>query len=149
MEFTVLTLLISLREIIPSLFFSRDCFFMAVLKKTYQIFHWKHTYVIKKNSWRNRIMGWFITLSVCVCVCMCMLDHVWLFCDPLWNYSLPDLSVHGVFQVRNTGVGCCFLLQKIFPNQELNPHLLHLLHLAGGFIITVPHGKPVTLKGDH
>ena len=31
-------------------------------------------------------------------------------------YSLP----------WNTGVGCHFLLQGIFPTQGLNPHLLHL-----------------------
>ena len=36
-------------------------------------------------------------------------------------------SVHGVLQVKNTGVGCHFLLQGIFPTQRLNPHLLHLL----------------------
>ena len=41
-------------------------------------------------------------------------------CSPLgscpWNF--PD----------NTGVGCHFLLQGIFPTQNSNPHLLHLLH---------------------
>ena len=26
---------------------------------------------------------------------------------------------------KNTGVGCHFLLQGIFPTQGLNPHLLH------------------------
>ena len=29
---------------------------------------------------------------------------------------------------KNTGVGCRFLLQGIFPTQGLNPYLLHLLH---------------------
>ena len=29
---------------------------------------------------------------------------------------------------KNTGVGCHFLLQGIFPNKELNPCLLCLLH---------------------
>ena len=29
---------------------------------------------------------------------------------------------------KNTGVGCHFLLQGIFPTQGLNPHLLCLLH---------------------
>ena len=29
---------------------------------------------------------------------------------------------------KNTGVGCYFLLQGIFPTQGSNPHLLHLLH---------------------
>ena len=30
-------------------------------------------------------------------------------------------SVHGVFQARNTGVGCNSLLQRIFPTEGLNP----------------------------
>ena len=29
------------------------------------------------------------------------------------------------FPGTNTGVGCLFLLQEIFPTQELNPGLLH------------------------
>ena len=29
---------------------------------------------------------------------------------------------------KNTEVGCHVLLQEIFPTQELNPSLLHLLH---------------------
>ena len=44
-------------------------------------------------------------------------------CKPL-NYSLPGFSVHGS-PGKNTGVGCHFLLQGIFPTQGLNPHLLH------------------------
>ena len=38
------------------------------------------------------------------------------------------------FPGKNTGVGCHFLLQEIFPTQELNPGLLHcrqmLYHLS-------------------
>ena len=33
---------------------------------------------------------------------------------------------------KNTGVGCSFLLQGIFPTQGSNPHLLHLLHWQAG-----------------
>ena len=29
------------------------------------------------------------------------------------------------FSGKNNGMGCHFLLQRIFPTQELNPHLLH------------------------
>ena len=36
----------------------------------------------------------------------------------------------------NTGVGCRTLLQGIIPTQGLNPHLLHILALAGGFFTT-------------
>ena len=37
---------------------------------------------------------------------------------------------------KNTGVGCHFLLQGIFPTQGLNPHLLHLLHWQAWFFTT-------------
>ena len=37
--------------------------------------------------------------------------------------SLPASSVHGISS-KNTGVGCHFLLQGIFPTQGLNPFLL-------------------------
>ena len=39
--------------------------------------------------------------------------------------SLPNSSVHGIFLGKNTRVGCHASIQKIFPTQELNPHLLH------------------------
>ena len=41
------------------------------------------------------------------------------------NCSPPGSSVHGISQGRNTGVGCHFLLQGIFPTQGLNRCLLH------------------------
>ena len=44
------------------------------------------------------------------------------------SVSPPDFSVHGIFQAKNIVVGGHFLLQKIFPIQASNPHLLHLLH---------------------
>ena len=46
------------------------------------------------------------------------------------------------FPGKNTGVGCHFLLQRIFPTQGLNPSLLHcrqtLYHLShqGSLVIT-------------
>ena len=43
---------------------------------------------------------------------------------------------------KNTGVGCHFLLQGIFPTQGLNPHLLHLLHWQADSLPVVPPGKP-------
>ena len=39
-------------------------------------------------------------------------------------------------------MGCPLLLQGIFLIQGLNPHLLHLLHLADRFFTIVPPGKP-------
>ena len=44
--------------------------------------------------------------------------------------------------VKNTGVGCHALLQEIFLIQRLNPHLLYLPALAGGFFTLAPPGKP-------
>ena len=55
------------------------------------------------------------------------------FCDPI-DCSPPGSSVHGIFPGMNTGVGCHFLLQGIFPTQGLNPGLPHcrqtLYHLS-------------------
>ena len=44
------------------------------------------------------------------------------------DYSLPGSSANGIFQARNTGVGCHFLLQGIFPTQGSHSNLLCLLH---------------------
>ena len=40
------------------------------------------------------------------------------------------------FSSQDTGVGCCALLQGIFPTQGLSPHLLHLRALAGRLFTT-------------
>ena len=47
-------------------------------------------------------------------------------CPTLWDpmdYTLPGSSVHGIFSGKNTGVGCHFLLQGMFPTQVSNPYL--------------------------
>ena len=72
-----------------------------------------------------------IRLCVCVCVCLCVcvcvrvLSLVSFFLTS-WTVATRLLCPWN-FPGRNTGVGCHFLLQGIFPTQELNPHLLHLL----------------------
>ena len=53
-----------------------------------------------------------------------------------------SLRPHGLYPARllcpcdspgkNTGVGCHFLLQKIFPTQGSDPRLLHLWHWQAG-----------------
>ena len=55
--------------------------------------------------------------------------------------SLPGSSVHGDSLGKNTGVGCQFLLQGIFPIQELNPSLLHC---RPDSLPTELWGKPTT-----
>ena len=61
-----------------------------------------------------------------MCGCVCWLSHVWLFATPR-TVALSGSSVWN-FPGKNTGGGCHFLLQVIFPIQGSNPHLLHLLH---------------------
>ena len=47
---------------------------------------------------------------------------------------------------KNTGVGCHFLLQSIFPTQELNLRSLASPASIGGFFTTVPPGDPKKKK---
>ena len=50
---------------------------------------------------------------------------------------------------KNTGVGCHFLLQGIFPPQGLSPHLLCLLHWQMDFFWLLCHlGSPTKLVRD-
>jgi len=58
---------------------------------------------------------------VCVCAQSCPTLCSLMDCSP------PG-SDHGIFKARNTGVGCHFLLQGIFPIQWLNLCFLCLLH---------------------
>ena len=45
-------------------------------------------------------------------------------CDPMDCWP-PGSCVHGISQGKNTGVGCHFLLQRIFLTQRLSPHVLN------------------------
>ena len=55
------------------------------------------------------------------------LQLCWTLCDPMdCSRDSPG---------KNTKVGCCALLQGIFPTQGSNPHLLCLPALAGGSCI--------------
>ena len=53
--------------------------------------------------------------------------------------SLPGSSVHGIFLSKNAGVGCHFILQRIFPTQGWNPSLQCLLYQQ---MDSLPPGKP-------
>ena len=75
---------------------------------------------------------------VCVCVCVCVCSVV---SDSLGLYGLQPPP--GNSPGNNTGVGCHFLLQGIFPAQGSNPGRLQLLHWqTDGFFTPVPSGKP-------
>ena len=75
---------------------------------------------------------WFL-ISCCLVTKSCPALH-----DPM-DCSLPGSSVHGVFIGKNTGMGCYFLLQRIFLTQKLTPSSPAL---AGGFFTAEPPGKP-------
>ena len=62
----------------------------------------------------------YIYIHVCVCSQSCL-----TLCDPI-DCSPLGSSVHEIFQAWNTGAGCHFCLQGIFPTQGLNLCLLHL-----------------------
>ena len=53
-----------------------------------------------------------------------MLSRIWFFCDPM-DCGPPGSFCSWDFSDKNTGVGCHFLLQGIFPTQSSNPRLLH------------------------
>ena len=60
-------------------------------------------------------------------------------CDSM-DCLLPTGLLHPWdFPGKNTGVGCSFLLQRIFPTQGLNSPAL-----AGGFFTAEPLEKPTT-----
>ena len=59
-------------------------------------------------------------------------SQVWL-CEPVF-------SVHGIFPGKNTGMGCHFLLQRVFPTQGSNSCFLHLLRLLHCRLVLYPWG---------
>ena len=67
---------------------------------------------------------WFacVCTRVCVCVCAQLLSFVRLF-ETLWSIVCQIYVCD--FPGRNTGGGCHFLLQGIFPTQGSNTGLLH------------------------
>ena len=62
-------------------------------------------------------------------------------CDPM-DCSPPGTSVHEDSPGKNTGAGCCALLQGIFPTQGWNPGLLQMDSLP-----SEPPGKTLNVKG--
>ena len=66
---------------------------------------------------------------------------VWLFVTSWWAMWPTRLLCPWNFSGKNTGVGCHFLLQRIFRIQGLNPCLLHFLPCSW-FFTAEPRGKP-------
>ena len=82
-----------------------------------------------------QVRGKMLLYTGCVCSLAQLCPSL---CGPT-DCSSPGSSAHGIFQARNTGVGCHFLLQGVFSNQGSNPHLLCLLHWQADSLPLVPH----------
>ena len=67
-------------------------------------------------------------------------NRVWLSAT-LWTVTHQAPLSMGLSS-KNTGVCCHSFLQRIFPTQGLNPHLLCLLHWQADTLPLVPLGKP-------
>ena len=75
-----------------------------------------------------------------------MLSHVQLFATP-WTLAF-QAPLPMKFFSKNTGVGCHFILQGIFPAQGLNLCLLHPLHWQAGSLPLAPPGKPQKMHSE-
>ena len=67
-------------------------------------------------------------------------------CGPM-DCRLHVSSVHRNSPGKNTGVGCHFLLQGIFPTQGSNPGLLHLLQWLVASLSLCQSGARLNQKG--
>ena len=74
-------------------------------------------------------------------------------CPTPWVFAIPWTVAHQAplslgFSSKNTGVGCCALLQEIFPTQQSKPGLPHcwqiLYHLRQLYL--KPKSKQLALK---
>ena len=68
-------------------------------------------------------------------------SHVYLFVT-LWTIAC-QAPLSWDSPGKNSRVGCCFLLQGIFPTHGLKLCLLCLLHWQAGSLPLVPPGKPI------
>ena len=94
----------------------RPIFFMYFNRNNYFIKFSTEIYVKKQKS----------SIKIDICCCLVYKSCVTLL-QPHRLYS-AGLLCPCDFPGKNTGVGCHFLLQGIFPTQVLNPCLLQLLH---------------------
>ena len=81
-----------------------------------------------------------------ICLCALSPSHVQLFTIPWTVACQAPLSMD--FPGKNTGVGCHFLLQGVFPTQGSNPHLLCLLHWQVDSLPLSHLGIPISEVND-
>ena len=91
---------------------------ISVKKTIYNLDYGKELYILYLRRPLTKKITHTLTIGVCK-----SLSHVQLYTTP-WTDS--RLLCHWGFPGKNTGMGCHFLLQGIFPTQRLNPGLLAL-----------------------
>ena len=88
-----------------------------------------------------------IVSSATLTVFMCVYSATQLcptLCKPV-DGSSPGSSCPWNLSGKNTGMGCHFLLQGIFPTQGLNPPLFCLLHRQADSLPRALPGKPILM----
>ena len=96
------------------------------------VWHFRHTHLTCKTGKVVLPTAW-VVVRIKVVTHACWVTSV---------VSDFNFQLHGLYPARlmcpcrNTGVGCHTHLQGIFLTQGSNPHLLHLLPLAGRFFTT-------------
>ena len=80
-------------------------------------------------------------INILLLVCVCVLSHGRLFCNPM-DCSLPDASVHGIFQARILEWGTISSSRDL-PNPGIKPTSLASPRMTDRFFTTVPPGKPL------
>ena len=81
--------------------------------------------ILSLEIWYMFYTYWTYPFGLCLVACS-VTQLCPTVCDPM-DCSPPGSSVHGDSPGKNTGMGCHFLLQGIFPTQGSNPGLLRLL----------------------
>ena len=81
-------------------------------------------------------------MCVCVCVCVCVICSV--VSNSLWPHGLQPTRLLCPWSSpgKNTGVGCHFLFQGIFPTQGWYLRLLCLLHWLADSLLLSHLGSP-------
>ena len=89
-----------------------------------------HSFIIKTLS-NMDIEGTYLNIIKAMYACLVSL----VMSDTVQLHALepPRLLCPWDSPGKNTGVGCCALLQGTFPIQGLNPCFFHLPVLVGGF----------------
>ena len=85
--------------------------------------HKSSNYLFRLAFWKHRFCHFYISIYT-YAVLWFIAQLCPTLCDPM-DCSPPGSCAHGDASCKNMGVGCHALLQGIFPNQGLNPGLLH------------------------